>query len=185
MRTLRNSPAVNAGSMADIAFLLLIFFLVTTTLAKDKGIARKLPGKCPPGTDCIINALDRNILRLYLNETGELLVNDELTRIEDLKITLVDFIDNNGDGSCHYCSGDQLEESSVNPSKALISLTTDRLTPYAQFIALQDEISKAYFELRELYALRIFEKTPSELTDSELQKVKEAYPFLFSEADIE
>lgn len=184
MRTQRNAPLINAGSMADIAFLLLIFFLVATTLAKDKGIERKLPRKCPPGQECVVNIEDRNILRLYLNETGELLVNDDLTTLVELRDKIKGFINNNGDGSCGYCDGVQLDDSSENPSKAVISLTTDRLTPYAEFIALQDEISKAYYELREHYALKMFEKKPSELTDSELKQVKEAYPFLFSEADV-
>ncbi|MCW5519464.1 biopolymer transporter ExbD [Aureitalea sp. L0-47] len=184
MRTQRNLPRVNAGSMADIAFLLLIFFLVTTTLAKDKGIERKLPRKCPPGQECAVNIKDRNIMRLYLNETGELLVNDDITAIDELKVMIMDFIDNNGDGSCEYCTGHQLDDSSENPAKAVISLTTDRLTPYAEFIALQDEISKAYYALREQYTLKLFEKKPSELTASELKQVKEAYPFLFSEADV-
>ena len=86
--------------------------------------------------------------------------------------------------SCTYCDGLQLQESSENPSIAVISLSTDRLTPYAEFIAIQDEISKAYFELREKYALTTFKKEPSDLTDSEMKEVKEAYPFLFSEAAV-
>ena len=184
MRTQRNAPRVNAGSMADIAFLLLIFFLVTTTIARDKGIARKLPRKCPPGINCSIDINDRNIMRLYLNETGELLVNDDVTDLTELRSLIKNFIDNNGDGSCEYCHGLQLIGSSENPSVAVISLNTDRLTPYREFISLQDEISQAYFELRRDYALNIFKKEPSELSDSEMFQVKEAYPFLLSEADI-
>jgi len=184
MRTRRNTPSVNAGSMADIAFLLLIFFLVTTTIAKDQGIARKLPKKCPVGQDCTSPLKERNVLRLYLNEKGQLLVNDNITPIEELGEELRLFIDNNGDGSCSYCTGESLESSSENPTKAVISLSTDRFTPYFQFIAVQDELTKAYLELRENYAQRIFEKDPSELTESEMEEIKLAYPFLISEAEI-
>ena len=123
-------------------------------------------------------------MRLYLNESGELLVNDDLTPIDELKEQIKNFIDNNGDDSCEYCDGAKLEESSENPSIAVISLTTDRLTPYEEFIAIQDEISKAYFELRKEYALTTFNKEPTDLSDSEMKEVKEAYPFLFSEAAV-
>jgi biopolymer transport protein ExbD len=184
MRNHRNSPTVNAGSMADIAFLLLIFFLVTTTIAKDKGIARKLPKKCPPGQICSLPIQERNVLRLFLNEKGELLVNDELLPVSDLKEKLVEFIDNNGDGSCEYCNGEGTELSSDNPKKAVISLSTDRLAPYSEFITVQDEMTKAYLDLRERYVLEILEKLPDDLYESELAEIKAAYPFLISEAEI-
>ena len=184
MRNHRNSPTVHAGSMADIAFLLLIFFLVTTTIAKDKGIARKLPKKCPPGQVCSLPIKERNVLRLFLNEKGELLVNDELLPVAALKEKLVEFIDNNGDVSCDYCNGAGSELSSDNPHKAVISLSTDRLAPYSEFIMVQDEITKAYLDLREKYALEILDKLPDDLSESELEEIKAAYPFLISEAEI-
>lgn len=184
MRQRRNTAAVNAGSMADIAFLLLIFFLVTTTIAKDQGIARKLPKKCETGENCVIDVNERNVLRIYLGETGELLINDDRTEITELKKKLMEFIDNNGDGSCTYCAGAQLEGASDNPSGAIISLTTDRLTPYAEFISVQDEVSKAYYELRKRYVFEMFQKDPTELSDSELKKAQMAYPFNFSEASV-
>jgi len=180
----RNLPTVHAGSMADIAFLLLIFFLVTTTIAKDKGIARKLPKKCPPGQVCSLPIQERNVLRLFLNDAGELLVNDEIVPVIQLKEKLIEFIDNNGDGSCHYCNGLGSIHYSENPKKAVISLSTDRLAAYSEFIRVQDEITKAYLVLREKYALDILEKTATELSESELQEVKIAYPFLISEAEI-
>jgi hypothetical protein len=128
--------------------------------------------------------LDRNVLRLFLNDRGQLLVNEDITPIDELSEKLLLFIDNNGDGSCSYCDGDGLKTSSENPKNAVISLSTDRLTPYTEFIAVQDEITKAYFELRVKYARKIFDKDPSELSESETNEIKLAYPFLISEADV-
>ena len=90
----RSAPEVNAGSMADIAFLLLIFFLVTTTIEKDSGINRKLPPMeeiDPP----IIK--QKNIFAVLLNGKDQLLVEEELMEVADLRAAAVEFLDNNGD----------------------------------------------------------------------------------------
>ncbi len=168
--------------MADIAFLLLIFFLVTSMIPNDKGIARKLPQKCPPGTICDTDIAVRNLFQIYLNETGELLVNNQLTPIDMMGTKLVAFIDNNGSNSCHYCTGAQLATSSEHPNKAVISLSTHRLTPYSEFIRVHDEITKAYNELRTNYMTTILKKEEDQLTTDDLHEIKEAYPFLISEA---
>ncbi len=89
----RRSQSVNAGSMADIAFLLLIFFLVTTTISADKGILRKLPGECPPRVDCSVELLERNVLRIALNDNQEILIEDELASLEDVTILVKDFLE--------------------------------------------------------------------------------------------
>ena len=90
-------PEVNAGSMADIAFLLLIFFLVTTTIGVDQGINRLLPRyeENPPVPP--IN--ERNILRVLVNKDNQLLVNDKPTEIEQLRQVAIDFLENNGEGA--------------------------------------------------------------------------------------
>ncbi len=180
----RDYPQVNAGSMADIAFLLLIFFLVTAVIPKDKGISRKLPSICPPGQICDADIKQKNILEIYINAENKLLVDDEIIKLEDLKTKISDFLDNNGDRSCNYCSGIQLETSSDNPKKAVISLKNDLNTTYEFYIKIQDEITKAYFDLRRAYAEREFGKVSSELTKEELQIVRDAYPFKLSEAEI-
>ena len=92
----RSAPEVNAGSMADIAFLLLIFFLVTTTIEKDSGstvnflLWKKMLK--PP----IIK--QRNIFTVLLNGKDQLLVEDELMELKDLRAAAIEFLDNNGDG---------------------------------------------------------------------------------------
>lgn len=182
---MRNStPSVNAGSMADIAFLLLIFFLVTSMIPNDKGIARDLPQPCPPGSDCSIPIKMNNIFNIRVNEKGEIMAEKTLTTIEDLKIKLKDFIDNNADKSCTYCKGEQLSDASDNPKKASISLTVHREAPYKSFISVQDEIAKAYFELRENYVLKVLETKSEEITEEELKKVQNAYPIRIIESSL-
>lgn len=182
MRNKRPAPKVNAGSMADIAFLLLIFFLVTTTIASDKGFKRKLPRLCPPGTTCSIDIHERNILRIALNKNQEIMINDNLVTIENVREHIKQFVDNNGDKSCSYCKGMGLENFSDNPQKAVLSLKSDAKTSYELFIKVQDELTKAYFELRKDYASNVLGKSFKELSKDELKLIKEAYPFIVSEA---
>ena len=139
----RSAPEVNAGSMADIAFLLLIFFLVTTTIEKDSGINRKLPPIEESDEDVIIK--QKNIFTVLLNGKDQLLVEDELMEVKDLRAAAVEFLDNGGDGSCDYCKGSRDSRSSDNPDKAIISLKNERETSYAAYISVQNELVAAYF----------------------------------------
>ena len=184
MRHFRNTPEVNAGSMADIAFLLLIFFLVTTTIAKDKGIIRALPEPCPRGEKCDVDIYERNVFRIAVNENGELFVNDNPMHMRDLGVSLKNFIDNNGDGSCTYCFGKKSALASDNPQLAAIVINTSPLTSYKYYISIQDELTKAYYDLREEYVNNILKKDIANLTSEELKKVQQAYPFRISEANI-
>ncbi len=151
------APEVNAGSMADIAFLLLIFFLVTTTIETDAGLDRMLPPIEPPETDVIIK--QKNIFQVSINKNGQLLADDELTDLKDLRQKAVDFLDNNGDGTCTYCKGKKNPESSDNPTKAIISLKNDRETKYSTYITVQNELVGAYNELRNREAKRLYNRT--------------------------
>lgn len=184
MRHPRELPTVNAGSMADIAFLLLIFFLVATTVSQDQGIYRKLPDPCPPGQLCDVEINERNILSIAINNDNQLYVNEMITEIDNLKNTLIEFIDNNGDSSCDYCLGNKLPFASENPQKAAIALITQPKSNYNTFIEVQDELTAAYFELRAVYAAKHFNKKLSELSPEELAIVRKAYPFRITEADI-
>ena len=181
MRTSRPSPSINSGSMADIAFLLLIFFLVTTTISGDEGINRKLPKECD---DCIVDLNERNVLQIKVNNDNKIMINNEdIIEIQDLKEIVKDFVDNNGDGSCTFCNGKQISTSSDNPSKAIVSLQSGSLTTYQHYISVQDEITKAYYELREKYSKNVLKKEVKDLNTDELKQVKEAYPFILSEAE--
>ena len=176
----RHSASVNAGSMADIAFLLLIFFLVTTTISADKGILRKLPSICVTD-DCTKDIHERNLLRITLNEKQEIMIEDNIVKIDDVENLVKTFVDNNGIAKCNYCEGEQSAESSDHPKDAVISLSHDALTKYELFITVQDEITKAFYDLRERYTKLKFNKTPKQLTKDELDLVKKAYPFIVSE----
>ncbi len=183
MRRTKERPEVNAGSMADIAFLLLIFFLVTAVIPKDQGIYRKLPNECPPGEDCTSPIPERNILKIAINSKNEIMVDEDIVTLSEVKDLAKAFIDNNGDGSCAYCNGGKTATSSDNPSKAVISLQSDRNSKYNQFIEVQDELTKAYYELRESYCKTVLKKTVDKLNEAELQELKDAYPFIISEAE--
>ena len=154
----RSAPEVNAGSMADIAFLLLIFFLVTTTMEKDSGISRKLPPMEESEEDVVIK--QKNIFTVLLNKHDQLLVEDELMELKDLRKAAVEFLDNGGstdnDGnSCDYCQGKKDPASSDHPDKAIISLKNERETSYAMYISVQNELVGAYNDLRNRRALQI------------------------------
>ena len=102
----RSAPEVNAGSMADIAFLLLIFFLVTTTIETDSGINRKLP----PMEEIIDPPIikERNIFTVVVNKNNQLLVEESLTDIKGLRGLAMEFLDNgggSGEEACDYCQG--------------------------------------------------------------------------------
>lgn len=152
----RSAPEVNAGSMADIAFLLLIFFLVTTTIETDSGINRKLPPiediEDPP----IIK--QKNIFTVVVNKNNQLLVEEELTSIEDLRSLAIEFLDNGGgegEDACDFCQGPRDPKSSDNPVKAIISLKNDRETSYKVYISVQNELVAAYNDLRDREFLRL------------------------------
>lgn len=154
----RAAPEVNAGSMADIAFLLLIFFLVTTTMEKDSGINRKLPPIEDSEEDVIIK--QKNIFTVLLNNKDQLLVEDELMELKDLRVAAVEFLDNGGgtdaDGNrCDYCRGKKDPRSSDHPDKAIISLKNERQTSYGMYISVQNELVAAYNVLRNKRALEI------------------------------
>ena len=135
--------------MADIAFLLLIFFLVTTTMDVDSGIARKLPpmpDEEMQEDDSQINA--KNIYVVLINTNNQLLVEGELMDISQLREGAKRFINNNGIDP----------NLSENPEKAIISLQNDRGTEYKTYIQVQNELAAAYNELRNDAALNKFGK---------------------------
>ncbi|MDA0201694.1 MAG: biopolymer transporter ExbD [Bacteroidetes bacterium] len=153
----RSAPEVNAGSMADIAFLLLIFFLVTTTIETDSGINRKLPPMEEIEDPPIIK--QKNIFSVVVNKNNQLLVEEELTDIDDLRRLAVEFLDNGGgegEEACDFCLGARDPKSSDNPDKAIISLKNDRETSYKVYIAVQNELVAAYNVLRDREFLRLF-----------------------------
>jgi biopolymer transport protein ExbD len=181
----RDAPEINAGSMADIAFLLLIFFLVTTTMDVDKGISRKLPPMLDEEQPDPPPIKEKNIFTVLVNSNDDILVNYGKTgagpenRFEDyVKATEIRdmakfFIDNFGEDPA----------SSDNPDKAVISLQNDRGTSYELFIAVQNELTAAFNELREEEAQRVHGKSFDDLSEAEQKEIKKKYPQKISEAE--
>ena len=200
----RATPEVNAGSMADIAFLLLIFFLVTTTIEKDKGIARQLPPIEPP-TEQPPLIKQKNLFIVNVNKDDQLLVEDELMQLKDLRQAAIEFLDNGGApaGSpehCNYCKGRRSVSSSDNPDKAVISVQNDRLTSYRMYIAVQNELVAAYNFLRDRESKRLYGenfvftevnkainegsyKGNEEAAKERLEAIQKLFPLKLSEAE--
>ncbi len=162
----RAAPEVNAGSMADIAFLLLIFFLVTTTIDVDSGINRKLPPMEESEEDVVIK--QKNIFTVLINKNDQLLVEDEPMELKDLRAAAIAFLDNGGGtdangNKCNYCDGLKDASSSDHPDKAIISLANDRETSYEKYISVQNELVAAYNDLRNKRAQALYGKTFKEM----------------------
>lgn len=165
----KRQPYINAAPMADIAFLLLIFFLVTTTIASDKGIALLLPPKPDPNQPPPeVKENDRNIFKILVNSSDKLLVEDQpLSDIPKIKDMVKDFVLNFGKNTpeneqllstmsssqqAYINSKLRKPDSSDSPGKAIVSFKTDRGTSYKTYIAILDEIMGAYDEI---YAERV------------------------------
>ncbi|MGI9543410.1 MAG: ExbD/TolR family protein [Cyclobacteriaceae bacterium] len=140
----RGSNQINAGSMADIAFLLLIFFLVTTQFPNDRGILFQLPPKPDPNEPPPdITRNDRNIFKILVNSNNQLLVEDEpLGDVSKIKDMVKEFVLNNG----------RNPSLSDSPTDAIVSFKTDRGSKYEIFIDILDQLDGAY---NEIYGERI------------------------------
>jgi|UniRef100_UPI004047C999 biopolymer transport protein ExbD len=162
----RGSQEVNAGSMADIAFLLLIFFLVTTTIASDKGILNILPPKQDPNVPPPdIKKNERNIYNVLINANNDLLVEGDYRRSaegldQDFKAFIMNFGAPDEEATALYNSlpaslqaqAQRKADSSDDPGEAVISIKTNRGTSYEVYLEVFDLAKKAYFEI---YAERV------------------------------
>lgn len=183
----RKTPQVNAGSMADIAFLMLIFFLVTTTMEVDTGIMRQLPPPLLPDQETPdIN--QRNIMKILVNSSDRLLVNDKIGNIKTLRDDVFDFM------SIHQNDPDYPEVTEkyidnlgeVLTTKGLISLKNDRGTSYEMYIKVQNEIAAAFKELKDQVAMTHFGRKYEKLVfDEQRDAVNKAVPIRVSEAEPE
>ncbi len=178
----RKLPEFNAASMADIAFLLLIFFLLVTTIKTDKGITRKLP-PLPEGPPPKVDVNQRNVFIVLVNAQDKLLVEGEPAKISDLKRRAKRFILNPNNS----------KELSEDPTEAVISLKSDRGTSYDMYIQVQNELTATYNEIRNDVAQRRFDVSWQKLKQNDdrakykkmINKIKEDYPMKISEAEPE
>ena len=197
----REPTEMNAGSMADIAFLLLIFFLISTTIESEEGIFVKLPRKNLTITPTPFH--DKNILDVIINADNELLVENERIVIEELTKITMNFIDN-GSGtdltgkSCSWCQGLKDPNLSDHPTKALIAIDAHHVSDYGTYIQVLNNIHKAYGKLRDRYALSTYQisyndlltqrkskSNNSELLETKIRDIRSKYPLLVSDAEVE
>lgn len=163
---------INAGSMADIAFLLLIFFLVTTTIADDQGLLVKLPPwSNEPVEDVQLNK--RNVFGVLVNANNQLLVRKEPASVRDLRRRAIEFITN----------PNHREDLAVNPKKAVISLKNDRGTNYNTYLTVYNELLAAYNEIWNNEAMKRYGKPYQKLPSHLRKAIRKDYPMIISEAE--
>ncbi len=167
----REEKEINAGSMADIAFLLLIFFLVTTTINAETGILVRLPPWDPnPNTEKIP---DRNLLAIKINKLNQVLVEGEESNVMALRETTKDFIMNP--------LGRQ--DRPRDPRYAIVSLQNDRATSYEIYLSAYNEIKAAYNELWEERAQELYGHSYETLPKDMMKKIQNEIPLVISEAE--
>ena len=172
------------GSTADIAFLLLCYFLMTTTMGDQSGLQRRLPPipDAQQAQDQKVNR--RNIIIVRINSADKLFAGSEAMDISMLKDKIKEFLTNpSNDPNLPEKEPKEIEGKTYNVSKGVISLQNDRGTSYQAYIAVQNELVKAVNELRDDFAYREFGKKFSRLSEEQQDIVKKAVPQNISEAE--
>lgn len=182
-------PEINASSMADIAFLLLVFFLVTTTMDTDLGLSRLLPPPLPDEIEEPPDIKQRNVFEVLVNSGDQLLVEGDVMQISELTDAAKEFIKNPNDDL------DLPEKEmktvdffgNVEVSKQVISLQNDNGTSYNMYIQVQNELARAYNELRNELSMEKFGKTYDYFLETgdkdKVKAIRKIYPQRISEAE--
>jgi biopolymer transport protein ExbD len=179
-------PEIPSASLADIAFMLLIFFLVTTTMDVDSGLRRKLPQWVDPeelDDDQQIN--ERNVFVVLVNKNNDLLVEGDYERVENLRERTKEFMEN------PYNDEDLPEKEPIEVpyfgevmvTKGVISLRNDLDTKYGTYLAVQNELVAAINELRDELAKEKWGKAYDDLDEEQQKAVRTIYPQKISEAE--
>ena len=181
----KKTPAINSSSTADIAFLLLCYFLMTTTMGEQAGLQRRLPpipDKDQKVEDQKVNR--RNIVIVRINSADKLFAGNEAMDVTLLKDKMKEFLANPLDNpELPEKEPLEIEGKTYMVSKGVISLQNDRGTSYQAYIAVQNELVKAVNELRDEFAMREFGKTFARLSEDEQSVVKKVVPQNISEAE--
>ncbi len=183
----RKIGEINSSSMADIAFLLLIFFLVTTSMSTSTGLSRRLPPPLPDNQEVPpVDVNKRNLFQVKINSMNELQVQGELMDLKDLRARAKEFIKNeNNDPNMpkkELVNIPLIGEIEIT-KEHVISLQNDVDTQYQAYIDVQNELVAAYNELRNELALQKFGKVFDELEEDQKKAVQDVYPQKISEAE--
>ena len=184
----RSMPGINSSSTADIAFMLLIFFLTTTSMDTDKGLARRLPPPPDPNMqqDNII-VKERNILQVRINKDDQLMVGSEYMDIKQLRAKAKEFVSNPSDDANlpekHLKNIPLLGGDCMITEKHVISVQNDVGTSYQAYIDVQNELVAAYNELRNELSEEKFGKSYAECSEDEQKAIRDFYPQKISEAE--
>lgn len=182
----RSVDGINASSMADIAFLLLIFWLTTTTMNNDKGLQRRLPpmpDENQPQEDIKVNR--RNIIQVKINAADRIIAGGQIMDISEIKDKIVEFVTN-------PMNLETLPEKEMKDiegygqyavSKGVVSLQNDRGTSYNSYLQVQNELVKAFNEIRDDFAVKNYGKKYNALDEDKQKIVREAVPQNISEAE--
>ncbi len=188
-RKKRSMPGINATSTADIAFMLLIFFLTTTSMNTDKGLARRLP---PPPDPAMkkqdnLKVKERNVLQVRINKDNQLMVGSEYLEVSQLKAKAKEFIANpNNDENLpekHVKNIPLLGGDVMVTENHVISVTNDVGTTYQAYIDVQNELVAAYNELRNEAAKANFGKDYAECDEDQKKAIRDFIPQKISEAE--
>ena len=186
-RAKKKVPEVNSSSTADIAFLLLVFFLCTTTMAVNKGLARRLPPPVPAEQKTQdLKVKERNVFVVLINSNDQLLVQGEYLDVKDLKEKAKEFIKN--DENAENLPEKEVIEveyfGNIAVTKShVISLQNDRGTSYSAYINVQNELVAAYNELRNDIAKSKFGQAYDDLSEDQQKAIQKIYPQKISEAE--
>lgn len=183
----RKAPSINATSSADIAFMLLLFFLLTSSMDTDRGLPRRLPQPVPKDQEKTNTDIKkRNLLVVLINSQNQILCGNEFVDIKDLKGRVKDFIENpNNDAN----KPEKIAETvpffgdRMITKFHVISLQNDRGTEYQAYINVQNELAAAYNELRDDISRQQWGKVFMELDEEQQKAVQVIYPQKISEAE--
>jgi biopolymer transport protein ExbD len=178
-------PEVPAASLADIAFMLLIFFLVATQMNTDTGLERRLPQWVEEEQETEQDVNERNVFVVLVNRNNDLLVEGQWSKVSELREKTKEFMANmNNDPNLPEKEPKEIPLfGEVMVTKGVISLQNDRDTKYEMYIAVQSELVGAINDLRNDLAQSKFGRTYEKCSEEQQSALKEIYPSRISEAE--
>lgn len=201
-RQRRKVPEINAASMADIAFLLLIFFITATQMNVDTGITRLLPPFQPKEEQQEVKVKERNVLVVLINKDDQLMVNNEISDLRLLKEKTLEFFRNVNDDpnlpekeliEVTFPQGKSTKfpdgNLSIMSSMGVVSLQNDRSTTYGKYLMVQDVLVSAINELRDEFCKENFGMSYNDLDEKKdvdkeiIDGINKIYKMNISEAE--